>query len=342
MAMSVIVAVFLLLPLAGYMYYKRDDLEKVFRGSKAEYQGIITLWNVDTFEGGSASRSGFLSEVSRLFEKKNIGAFIKVENMSVDEMLANIKQGNYPSLFSFSKGASQYLKDKMQVLPNLSANIMTNFYSSGLLGGNFLACPWAAGGYALLTSTERVESAGGQVGNLKDLALSLSYDKTYRKNVKHICSLTFGGSSINAFSRAFSEGADGLAASGILDKAYFNQTTYEAYENYVMENSMMLLGTQRDIFRLENRILMGKESDLLIEPLGDYTDLVCYMSILATDKKIKSVCEDFVSFLVSKDIQSRLSRIGLISVTGQKIYADGNIKLLEDSISEKTKVENVF
>ncbi len=340
--MGIIVLVFLLLPVAGFMVYKKDDLEKYFRGGRAEYQGIITLWNVDGFEGGSASRSSFLERVSRLFEKENIGAFIKVENMTEDEMLANLKAGIYPSLFSFSKGSAGYLKDKMQVLPDLSKSVMTNFYSSGLLGGKLLACPWAAGGYALLTSSERIEAAQKEVGDLRSLAFELAHDISYKKSTKHIYSLTFGAKAINAFSRVFDKGAESLAASGVIDKAYLSQSTYEAYESYALEKAMMLLGTHRDIFRLENRVMMGKESDLIVQPIGEYTDMVCYMSILATDPKIKAVCEDFVRFLVSESMQKDLARIGLLSVSGAKIYSDGNMKLLEDAIDQSTKVENVF
>ena len=45
-------------------------LSNKFFGKKAEYQGVITLWNVDTFEGGSASKTSFLENVSLKFEKE--------------------------------------------------------------------------------------------------------------------------------------------------------------------------------------------------------------------------------------------------------------------------------
>ena len=40
----------------------------------AEYKGIISLWQIDGFEGGSGSRKQFLLKVARDFEK-NIMAF---------------------------------------------------------------------------------------------------------------------------------------------------------------------------------------------------------------------------------------------------------------------------
>ena len=44
---------------------------------KFEYQGVLTLWNVDTFEGGSGARSGWLEKKAIAFEKQNKGIYFE-------------------------------------------------------------------------------------------------------------------------------------------------------------------------------------------------------------------------------------------------------------------------
>ena len=50
----------------GILYQK-------FVGNRAEKSCVLELWNVDTFEGGTASKSGFLEKVALAFEKKYKG-----------------------------------------------------------------------------------------------------------------------------------------------------------------------------------------------------------------------------------------------------------------------------
>ena len=63
----------------------------------------MTCWNVDTFEGGIGSKSGFLEKCAIEFEKENRGLYILVKNMTIDECLLQLKEGNKPDLLSFGE-----------------------------------------------------------------------------------------------------------------------------------------------------------------------------------------------------------------------------------------------
>lgn len=345
---AILVALLLFIPTIS-VFTNDETLSKNFFGNKAEYEGIITLWNVDTFEGGSSSRSSFLNNVAMKFEKQNKGAYIKVENLTVDEMVANINAGKIPNMFSFGTGVSGYLKEHMSVLKtSIGAKLKSNFYSAGLDGGNLKAVAWCYSVYSLISTTEKIENSGKEYnGSLKELAFSMAYDKNYKKKSKHIYSLTFGKndfvSALDIFSREFTlVSVVDEAEKGNVDNKYNTQTPYEAYLNFITSKSSMLLGTARDVFRMENRLMTGQEVDVLYEPLGVYTDLVSYISVLNADERIMKVCKSFVEFLISDNIQKRLTDIGLMSPVLNNLYDSGVMKKLEESVNENTIIKNIF
>ena len=69
-----------------------------------DYMGILELWNVDTFEGGSVSRTAFLQKRAMEFEKQHTGTFIMVQSMTLEQVQLNIENGNLPDMISFGIG----------------------------------------------------------------------------------------------------------------------------------------------------------------------------------------------------------------------------------------------
>ena len=343
--LAIILAVF---PTIKIIESNEDGLFSKFIGNKSEYQGIIKLWNVDTFEGGSSSRASYLENLALAFEKKNKGLYIKVENITPSEMIANINIGVYPHLFSFGTGVAGYLKEKMIDLPGDFAKLIrSNFYSAGLMGSSLKAVAWAVGGYSLISTSEKIENAGKEVSQeLKSFALNLAYDKTYKKSTRHINSLTFGcnqyTNGLDAYSRAFYQSAVEMAESGVIDQKYNTQTPYDAYLSFITGKSSMLLGTQRDIYRMENRLVSGAEVDVIYQPLGEYTDLVNYISVIKSEKTIQNMCIKFISFMLTKENQLKLESLGMLSPTNYEIYQNGVLKRLEKAIGEATIVKSLF
>jgi len=69
-----------------------------------EYKGIITIWQIDGFEGGAGSRKQFLLKVAREFEKENDGVLVMVMDQTLKGATENIKSGKIPDIISYSNG----------------------------------------------------------------------------------------------------------------------------------------------------------------------------------------------------------------------------------------------
>ena len=118
--------------------------KKDFPIESTKYKGILTVWNVDTFEGGKGSRSEFLSDMGVEFGKN--GVLIIVENHTVESAQTAVQDGHIPDLLSFCVGldwAVNYAKE----LPSIS-------YKGGEIGGKTYAYPWCMGGYFLISKSE--------------------------------------------------------------------------------------------------------------------------------------------------------------------------------------------
>ena len=93
-------------------------------------------------------------------------------------------------------------------------------------------------------------------------------------------------------------------------------TNFYAIQNDAIRfDGVVLCGTQRDLLRMKNREAQGKVSDLIVEQLFGFTDLVQFIMLsetLSGDKKI--VAEDFVKFLTKEKAQNIILKSGLFSV----------------------------
>lgn len=110
----------------------------------AEYKGILTLWHIDTFEGGVGSRKQFLLSVSREFEKQNQGVLVMAVEHTAESAEKAMKEGRYPDLISFGAGV-----DVNNMQP-LNARGMP----SGIYNGENYATPWCRGGYCVIENPE--------------------------------------------------------------------------------------------------------------------------------------------------------------------------------------------
>ena len=58
------------------LYGRNKIAEEQIDKTPATYNGVLSLWQIDTFEGGKGSRKQFLLSVAREFEKENQGVLI--------------------------------------------------------------------------------------------------------------------------------------------------------------------------------------------------------------------------------------------------------------------------
>ena len=140
--LRVIVGIALIASLLVTMFVgKYKILEDIEILEQKQYKGIITLWHVDGFEGGSGSRKQFLLKVAREFEKQNQGVLVMVTNHTFTSVKESINNGQMPDLISYSNGTeitgAMELDNERKVV-------------SGFIGQKNYATAWCRGGYVLI------------------------------------------------------------------------------------------------------------------------------------------------------------------------------------------------
>lgn len=115
-----------------------------------------------------------------------------------------------------------------------------------------------------------------------------------------------------------------------------NETAYEAYKDFVYNKNVKLLGTGRDLFRVNNLNSIGR-TNAMISPVDTYTDLIQYIGIINNC----DVSKRFLRNCLSVENQSKLTEYSLFSSLYNKLYYDGIYNDMENAIL-KCKVQNVF
>ncbi len=270
-------------------------LKKISKESKVEktedYNCILTLWHVDTFEGGIGSRKQFLLSVAREFERQNQGTLVMITEYTPNAVKEAVEKGQKPDIISFGVG--------VEIPPPIKLSIQTDF-SGGKIGGNLYAIPWATGGYCLIKKS----------GSAIDLTQN------------HFENLIVSKLEFNQPLVAF-------AMNNTSAKNIQSFSPLDAYVNFLNQKESVLLGTQRDIHRLQNR---GVDVEVL--PLNQYNDLIQYVSI--TNANNFNYCTAFVNTLLSQKVQSSLDKIGMFSPNFRINYENPHLNLMEQNKANNT------
>ncbi|MBO5067572.1 MAG: hypothetical protein J6C62_04140 [Clostridia bacterium] len=196
------------------VFFVKDILNEKKVEVQAEYKGILTLWQIDSFEGGTGSRKQFLLKASRTFEKKNQGVLVMVINHTKTSMLESLSNGLYPDMISFGGGAD------VKGFSEFNAQRTVN---GGLIGGKVYATAWCKGGYFLIANPNLTNEIPDHLPSL----LVSQNDYT-----QPLTSLYF---------------------SGIKVEDIEVKKPMDAYVKFVSGKTPYFLGTQRDVIRLSNR-----------------------------------------------------------------------------------------
>lgn len=112
---------------------------------------VVTVWNVDTFEGGKGSRTSFLKKIARRTEKKRDGVYYLISSYTKEGAEAALRQGVCPDILSFGVGLSDFAEKSLPI--SLS-------FAGGETDAGCLAYPWCRGKYFLFSLTDNFEDAG--------------------------------------------------------------------------------------------------------------------------------------------------------------------------------------
>ncbi len=222
--------------------------------------GIVTVWQIDSFEGGRGSRAQYLRSVGEELHE-SAGVYVEVTALSASAARDNIAAGNVPDAISYGAG----------------------FYGLEKTGGSG-AVAWCRGGYCLISL-----GAAGEAPSAENTVINAGRDNL-------------------AAAAALFEGLDGSAVlpPGSACAALLNG------------EYMYLLGTQRDVIRLQTH-----GAQFAVQPVTGFNDLYQYISVLAAGEK-REQCERFIELLVARE---DIDRIGMLR-DGLSLYA-GEMHALE-------------
>ena len=313
---------------AFFLYVPLFVIPKIGGGADTEkpgQRGIVELWHVENFDGGSASRVDWLKGRSKEFESKNKGVYVHVTLYTLEQVLAAIANGQHFDLLSFSAGFGTEILSSLREYQG-ALNTSDNYTAGGAFEGRQYAVPYMAGGYFLFGSDENAD------------LLETLFDKPEKKNAS---SFACGYGLANSPLTALALNAKSLMpASSKIDIAEGN-TQFTAYERFIRGECQILLGTQRDQFRLTNRIQTGKLESLKAQPLGGFTDLVQYIALSAGSGEMLGMAQNFIEYLTSDAVQAKLTRCNMLSVCAIGISVAADAEELEKALSG-AKTVNVF
>lgn len=227
-------------------------------GEEDDALQVLTLWQIDSFEGGRGSRAEYLRSLAQDFAK-SANVYIEVTALSSDAARTNISAGVVPDIISYGAG----------------------FYGIESLVSEGYGKAWCRGAYCLI-------------------ALSGT-----------------DFSSVSTANTVINEGKDNLVSvaalfSGLQGADYAAPTS--AYVSLISGEYDFLLGTQRDVIRLQIR---GESFE--VKPLTEFNDLYQYISVLTRDGEKAVVAEEYINYVLSHG--ESLTRIGMLC-DGETLYSD--------------------
>ena len=200
----------------------------------------------------------------------------------------------------------------------------SNFINAGKNdNGEIYALPWCVGFYSLISTKSKLEKAGKYVDDVKlnEIVFDSGYEFKSGKKMKKSESVVYGTgnylmpkNAIFAYNRAESIQTEIEKQSELV----FN-SQYSAYSSFLSDNATILLGTHRDIIRMQNRAEKGKVIDVIVKPLLKWTDLVQFAFLCKSEDSIrKKYAEKFALYLLEEKNQRNVEMIGMFPVLNIK------------------------
>lgn len=335
LAVFIVSAVFFVIPKVENRVTdeKNDDVDSVV---------VLTVWHVESVEGGVGSRCDWLKKRAREFEKRNKGVYLDVVKLTETQLADKLSQGQSFDIVSFGLGIGEMVLPRLVAFDSINDDVYRSFLNGGMINGKLYALPYMCGGYVLAARIRDLTSLTRYI-SLKESAFDCFTTKKTAKKTLDIFSIMTAASKNCCPLVGLSLLANGEKRD--LSKVYCEPslTQYGAYEKFLAGNTAtILLGTQRDFWRLSTRVANGKISEICFAPLIDYTDLVQYVGLgNSRDATRMSLSESFASYLTSEAPQKKLSAVGMLSVVDVDVYADGVMREMAEGI-KTAKTVNVF
>lgn len=249
----------------------------------ADYKCILNIWHIDTFEGGVGSRGEFLTRRAAEYEKTFTGVLTIVSPHTAESAAERLAAGECPDLISYGYGV-----ELASMLPFTGMET----FALGEYDGEAYALPWCRGSYALIVR----DGADATAKRLEKAVVSKGeYTAPYAA----------------------------LALDGYTLGEYTEKPPFDAYYAFISGRADYLIGTQRDVNRLQSRNLSAT-----VMPLTAYNDLYQYISLTARAEK-RYYAEEYVKYLLSETAQKKLSAVGMSSCYLSVSYENVDLAALQ-------------
>ena len=313
----------------------KNDISDGPWGGKASINGIIDVWNIDTFSGGSISKCDYLNSVARKFESANKGLYINIVNMKAEEFELATKANKKPVLISFGYGIGESAFNMLKPIEVKDYKIKEEVLNSGKVNDEVFAVGYLMGAYCYFSTTEKLESASKNNNiSLASDYRGCAYDKQLRKKVKHIYGLGFGKNTFLNPEQCIDS----------CEEVYESVDDYNAYVDFISLNKFtILLGTHRDFVKLQGKYERGDISDLIVEPVQSFNNLIQYIGITnGQDENRELYAKRFVDFLICESSQKMLESSGMFSTLLPNIYQDEMLSKVENAVWSIKNIPRVF
>ncbi len=282
---------------------------------------IISVWQIDTFEGGTGSRQRFLSENARAFEKANPEILVMVTTQTAESAKTAFENGLRPDLVSY--GAGVELSGFSEI--NCGRNT-----ACGLIGEKQFAAVWCRGVYALYENPEIIkteyEKTAVSAGNFNIPAAAFALSSAFGSKAND-------KAGVQNEAGIITDGRTGGEGLPIFDES---KTEYlspmDAYIKFVSGKAKYLLGTQRDAVRLKNRGFSAK-----MTPLIGFSDLNQFISLTSTEQTKAVYAERFIQYLLTDEVQKKLNRINMFSGIADVEYDDADFVALQNAAKKNSE-----
>lgn len=324
----------LIIILIGVPIFVFPNLKKDYK-PKSQAQGVLTMWHIESFEGGGYNRHQFLLKQMIELEKKNPGLFVSIQTLTKAQALDQLSQGILPDLVSFGTGAGDIFEPYAQEYEG-RLNIKQEFIKSGSKE-KLKAVAFMTGGYMLACNLELAKAMGIDTGN-KLIDNIFKEGQVYNKGKSVRYTLTSARESNLPLAAVLK------STSGVFKQnSYFEaQTQLDAYNVFTSQNAAILLGTQRDLNRIINRINQNNMFECDFTYLSGYTDLVQYLAITAKDEQERQRARLVIEHLTSPSAQHEVAQTGMLSVDGANYHTNELLKKMQDAINQKLIIPNAF
>lgn len=308
--------------------------------SASDFQGVLNIWNIDTFEGGSQSKSVMVEKVAENFSLLHKGVYFLVKNLTVEELVQNLLAGVLPDIITFGFGIGRLIEPILADLSELNLGaIRSEVLQSGMSNENLCAVGFLMGGYVLASTEEKLSNANVSDKNLIETLNSAGFEISTKTGQKHISSVVVGKNDYITPVLSMQK----ITGQELID-VHISPSMYDAYADFVSYNAgTVLIGTQRDLYKLSGRVAVGKLNGVKIEYLSGFTNLIQYAGVVKQENLEKiAIAKEYVGSLLTFNNQKLSTSIGMVNVLGETFYAQSEFMLLEEALNKEIVIPALF